>query len=300
MIGCQKEIDFDLPQSEPKFIMDAYVFPSPHFRDRDSSLYKGIFDLYLGRSTSVFSKDGPKLTTDVTLRLFENSVQMDSAIKPTGYPSSTGGTGSQHNYFIKHRFEPGNHYRLEAENQELGLAWAEFTMPDSIPLISSEWDTLSNKVRFTFKDPPGPDYYYFAITSGDTSRLFSDHFTCFETTDPSISIFPKGEFDSLLIYSPTSLGNFGCSAFFTDQGFDGKVRTIEVKLQKVYEGQLTEVEPVLYHITRDMYEHERTLAAYTQTKDNPFAEKVKIYGNIENGFGIFAGATPSSIIAIKK
>ncbi len=299
MIGCQKEIDFDLPQSEPKFIMDAYVFPSPHFRDRDSSLYKGIFDLYLGRSTSVFSKDGPKLTTDVTLRLFENSVQMDSAIKPTGYPSSTGGTGSQHNYFIKHRFEPGNHYRLEAENQELGLAWAEFIMPDSIPILSAEWDTLTRNVRFTFKDPLGPNFYYFRIESRDTS-LFNNMSPCFISTDPSISIFQKNEFDSLLIYSPTSLGNFGCSGFFTDQGADGQLKTIEVKLEKPFYKGLIEVRPVLSNITKAMYEHERTLAAYTQTKDNPFAEKVKIHGNIENGFGIFAGATPSSIIAIKK
>lgn len=300
LFGCQKEIDFDLPQSEPKFILDAYVFPSPDFRFRDTILYTGSFELYVGRSTSVFSKDGPKLIDGTTLRLFENNIEIDSAISPAVYPNGNEGAKNENNYFIRHRFEPGNKYRLEAQNQELGLAWSEFTMPDSIPLISAEWDTLTNKVSFTFQDPPGSDYYFFAISSSDTAGFFSDYFTCFENTDPTVSIFRKDEFDSVLIHSPTSVGYYGCSGFFTDKGFDGKKRTIEVKLQQVYEGRLTEVSPVLNHITKDMYEHERTLAAYTQTKDNPFAEKVKIHCNIENGFGIFAGATPSTIEASKK
>ena len=46
----------------------------------------------------------------------------------------------------------------------------------------------------------------------------------------------------------------------------------------------------LHNISQDYYYYRRSLELYNQSSDNPFAQPVQVYSNIENGFGIFAGA----------
>ncbi len=44
----------------------------------------------------------------------------------------------------------------------------------------------------------------------------------------------------------------------------------------------------LKHLTKDRYLYTRSFRQYKQAEDNPFAEPVTIYSNIENGFGLFS------------
>lgn len=293
--ACQKEIEYDLPQSEPKYILNSYVFSEREIIIRDTILIVPTSELYVGQSSSIFDDAGPLLTNDGELRFYENNIALEGVVTPIGLVQPI--SFVQHNYIIRHAFEPGKLYRIEAENEELGLASAEFLMPDSIPLLSVTHDTITQKVTFTFKDPPGSDYYYFRIEARE-GNSFSP-FVPFSKTDPIISFFDKSPFDSVLAPSITSSGNVGWAGFINDQTFDGQLKTMEVAVYQNFRNY-PDIYVVLNHITYDMYEHERTLAAYTSTKDNPFAEKVQIYTNISNGFGVFGGATSSRLQSIKK
>ena len=45
---------------------------------------------------------------------------------------------------------------------------------------------------------------------------------------------------------------------------------------------------VLY-ISETYYEYLKTARLHDETRENPFAEPLNVYGNVENGYGIFAG-----------
>jgi hypothetical protein len=52
-------------------------------------------------------------------------------------------------------------------------------------------------------------------------------------------------------------------------------------------------------ISEDLYDYLSTLNVQQNTSGNPFAQPANVYGNIENGFGIFAGLNSASKIFSK-
>ena len=43
------------------------------------------------------------------------------------------------------------------------------------------------------------------------------------------------------------------------------------------------------HISEAYYEYLKTARLHDESRENPFAEPLNVYGNVENGYGIFAG-----------
>lgn len=48
-------------------------------------------------------------------------------------------------------------------------------------------------------------------------------------------------------------------------------------------------------ISKELYDYQKSLRAFNNTSNNPFAEPVPVYSNIKNGLGIFAAYNPSRI-----
>ena len=47
----------------------------------------------------------------------------------------------------------------------------------------------------------------------------------------------------------------------------------------------------VYQVTEEYFKYIKSLSAYQNSSDNPFAEPVNVYTNIANGYGIFSANT---------
>tara|TARA_B100001939_G_scaffold117827_1_gene102252 strand:- start:1564 stop:2379 length:816 start_codon:yes stop_codon:yes gene_type:complete len=87
---------------------------------------------------------------------------------------------------------------------------------------------------------------------------------------------------------------------FNDLLFNGQTKSLEISIPNndwnwgeagfVYSYRYIGLRFYLYNISQDYYYYRRSLELYNQTNGNPFAQPVQVFSNIQNGFGIFAGA----------
>ena len=95
---------------------------------------------------------------------------------------------------------------------------------------------------------------------------------------------------------------------FTDLLFNGQNKTLEIKippLKKDYvfneNGKLNSEKTLsltlyLHNISKSYYYYRTSLELYVDASRNPFAQPVQVFSNINNGFGIFAGAQISYFV----
>ncbi|MBK7028756.1 MAG: DUF4249 family protein [Bacteroidales bacterium] len=83
----------------------------------------------------------------------------------------------------------------------------------------------------------------------------------------------------------------GESYYFSDQYVNGQEFSIELPI--TYSGDTPGVDIFveLSTLSKDYFLFRKSLIKYNESQNNPFSEPIKIYTNIENGYGIFAGST---------
>jgi hypothetical protein len=87
---------------------------------------------------------------------------------------------------------------------------------------------------------------------------------------------------------------------FNDLLFNGQTKSLEISIPNnewnwgeagyIWSYRYIGLRFYLYNISQDYYYYRRSLELYNQTSGNPFAQPVQVFSNIQNGFGIFAGA----------
>ena len=80
----------------------------------------------------------------------------------------------------------------------------------------------------------------------------------------------------------------GRAPYFKDTLFDGRSHEIELSCRFIEPEGRPFFLQVLY-ISETFYDHLQSARLHDYTRDNPFAEPLNVYGNVENGYGIFAG-----------
>lgn len=90
---------------------------------------------------------------------------------------------------------------------------------------------------------------------------------------------------------------------FTDDFFEGKERTIQIRKDFYYNNfdpsnpQLNNMPETIYdrftihvqRLSKDLFNYMKYLELYNYYHDNPISEPVPVYSNVKNGAGIFAG-----------
>ena len=82
----------------------------------------------------------------------------------------------------------------------------------------------------------------------------------------------------------------GESVLLSDQFFDGETYKFKGRFAAYYGGGVTDSIPynfVIRSVTPEYYYWSKSYYLKSQTDDNPFAEPVSVYNNLENGLGIF-------------
>lgn len=158
-------------------------------------------------------------------------------------------------------------------------------MSDLLDLAPGELVVSDFSIRLRIQDPPGEKNHYqirmiAPARSGERDLYFS-------TRDPSIIADNRIEdpvIDGVEAFS-------GTAPFFKDVLFDGQAHEIELSYAEgvvlASRERLLRVQ-VLY-VSETYYKHLRSALLHEHTQENPFAEPVNIYSNVENGYGVFAG-----------
>lgn len=272
--GCEKEIPFDIDDADVKTVVNCLF-------DTDST-----WVLEVSKSRSILDEDSElSLVSDATVRIYnpDGSSELLSHLGEGLYGSDS-------------KPERGSTYSLEVAvpGQETVTAsnslnsGAEIVRIDTGSTVIGGWPV--NEVTITLKDVPNIDNFYnIKLRSNywewtynpvtqdvDSGIVFGN--VWFTSADAVFGGGGGGVLDQ------KDFGPRGAS--FNDELFSGEERSITLSY---YNWDLEDLSVTVSSGSEDFFLYERTFDLYQQTSDNPFAQPVQVYSNIENGLGIFAG-----------
>lgn len=262
-------VEVEIPEHEPRLVLNARFDSRAQGLDALVSNSLGILDT---AQYSVFPEASVRLYIDGALfRDFQFEPE-----KALFFASLDEPLGNQ----------PGL-YRLEASTPGLGSVYAEQRMPRLVEIesvkvekegaVSGEGEK-ADEIKIQFTDPAGEDNYYavrvdfltkISFQPGDTVEYVYPLFT--STLD---QIVQQGrEYDHL----------------FSGQSFDGNRYTLSLYAEYGidFDDPNARVKVYLFSLSREAYLYDLSLKQYSDTADNPFAEPVTVFSNIEGGYGIF-------------
>lgn len=274
-LSCEKTIDYDLPQEDPRLVIDAYLFTGEPIK------------AFVSTSKTALAPGEPMFAMDATVLLYEEGQLVDT-LEPID--SNDLIMGQPH---FKSTYEPlaGKLYRLEAHKGEFPTAYGEDTPLEAVPLLKAEYDSLRATLEIEFKDPPGEgDYYRVAAYVRQSGTGYSEFPIYMSTFDPLVDYF----YDFGDDFEGES-GKSGRHAFLSDASFDGQIRSIRFEDVNFWNSPNNQDSLVieLSRVSFDFYRHEQSKGANYVNDDNPFAEPVQIYTNVKNGYGIVAAGSSS-------
>ncbi len=250
-----------------------------------SKLYGSTCEVFISHSKSIDDNSPYKpVTANVTIR--KNDTEFFSFVYPDDLK-----TGNYISPVIElpQSINEGEKFTLEVVSDEFGTAKAGSTVPE-LPVIDNisydenyyveEYDRL-DKLEFNIIDPEENDNYYLFNIYPTSYKRNKYHLHLYISTDDPIIKETYWDFDKGIIIS--------------DKTFNGQKRKISLKVNYYANinpnGEKINLDTVLINskgITKDYYNFLLSKIQYAQAGDNPFAEPVNIYNNIENGYGLFS------------
>ncbi len=285
IMGCEKIVDIDIPDSEKKIVVNGLINPD------------NIVRVNISRSLSVLESDNYVFLEKAKVRFFENDIEQNELV----YTES--------GYYSLPNFYPsaGSNYRIEVESDGLQSVSAMTALKEPISFseidtttILSEWGEEKLKLSFSILDPSDENFYALAIYA--TERVF-DYYTN-ELLD-SLYTYPiyfnflqngDGGIQDMLIDENASI-NYNQKVFFTDQLFNGKEFNIDLSLYKYgfyRQDNPTTLEIQVEHVSKEYYLYAASITKYEQNDGNPFAEPVSVYTNVSKGLGLFSAFSIAS------
>lgn len=230
--------------------------------------------------------------------------------------------------------EAGKEYKIEINEipsvygNPVGLDYLKSStyIPTKVPIILNqqkdvinynnqtgvEDSVIYNKVyNLSFNDPSNTnDYYYLTI-----SKVISSDYFLMDTIDmdqiwlenatfnytnvmlQSLNISHNDIISGLNADPYNKFSLLGTSTFlFNDEDFNGQTKNIQVELFN-YGNEIEEIQYLvveLLHISKEYFDYYSTISTQSNSQLDIYSEPTQLYTNIENGIGVFAGASLSS------
>lgn len=284
LAACETVIEIDLPDEESRLVAYSFIAPGQDVTAEVS------------HSVDVLGpEDNPSVVPDAVVELYRDGVHFETlSFRDGTYAGSRPPTA-------------GASYTL----QVTAPGYAPITAKDVIPVPVDavvteatfgpprphEWassEMIPHTVTVRISDPSGePNFYGLWIERDDTQENTSD-VVRFATNEGAVideqeqvDIGDDGTFE-------------GSHAVFSDALFDGRAHEFTITFTEVVMRGTTEAEADstlfrlhLEHVSEVYYRHERSTRLYNRTRHNPFAEPVRLFSNVENGYGVLAGYSES-------
>lgn len=276
MTSCEKEIELKQSEIDPRIVVNSI------FTANDTIWIE------LSESRNVLFEGAMPTITDAALKLTDSN----GAVLGDFIHQSDG------NYYLSTVLPiAGNRYGITASKAGFESVSAFSSAPELINVTSI--DTVSkadiSEMEFTinFTDNAAEKNYYSISITGYYG--YEDEFG--EIVYWENNYFSTKEF--YVVNGGAGIGEDGTKNdtefYFPDDLIDGD--NISFK-STIYFPAANEY-PVYFivkvaSLSEDLYKYKVTYANYLNTQGSPFAEPVRVYSNIENGFGIFGGSSIAS------
>ncbi len=281
IFGCETVIDIDVANNDRVLVMNSIINPDSLFRV-DVSETTGI----LNPETSIRGRDDAKIS------VFEG----DDFIQELTYDP-------EKFYYLTEDFKPkqNTNYRIEIEVDDHETVVTTTTLPALPPGIKSFNVDSSFEDGFkgfdfdlTFDDPAEENYYEVKVYGYFYNREFDPDTNTYEIVDSTLVDFYLSTDDQVV----EEYFDYN-RIIFNDKLFNGKEYTISLRPSFSVSDNLGDNFGQLLvdfrQLNEDYFEYERTTALQRWVDDDPFAEPVPVYNNIENGYGIFGGYSQKSV-----
>ena len=289
-LSCELVIDVDTPDFKPSIVANGIIQPDSTFRifvSRDYYILDNKIDQY----------DQQGLTGAI-VHLYEDD-QLLGQMEETAVETDWGETFNGY-YVFDQVPKEGSTYRIEIEKAGFPKAIAEQQIPSDIPRFSlaitdtlqNEWGSTNYRLEMKIQDLPGKNFYEVQLYVSTWEPYY------FPEKD---SLGYRPVIYNIYTYSEGILvSEYQDKFLFTDQLFSDTeyIYSFDVEgyFNYYYDG-LNEPPGESYLIyqvrncSEDYYNYYNSSALYFWNNDNPFAEPVHVYSNIENGYGIFGSFT---------
>ena len=287
--ACTQVIEPDLPEHPPRLVLHAF-FTSD-----------GGWTAHVGRSSWIL-ESVPAHDRRAGRAVADAKVELLAGDRVVGELEFN--DAAQVYVFGDSTLQAGETYSLQVSAPGFAPIRATDAVPRPVQTSILSYRTSSRpgsettrdySIKLEIQDPPGEaNYYQISMYRIYTGRGASRSEVYLSTKDPSIMA------DNNVDGSPLEEGGFeGSAPYFRDTLFEGRAHEIELSTDFDSEIQLAgdfDSEPDLsgihlqvLHIGEAYYEYLKSARLHDFTRDNPFAEPLNVYGNVENGYGIFAG-----------
>ncbi len=181
--------------------------------------------------------------------------------------------------------------KVQIENEFTIRAMSNVPLPvqiSSIELDSSRYKITGEDIdmSITFNDVAGEKNYYcvkilrdaFYLKDEDTVRFVEDVY--YEPVDPAF----QNDFTD------------GLTTLIRDNLFDGDSYQFRLHMAPSFNvGNTESLRVALLSVSEEYYQYFTTKNLQTNSSEDPFSQPTQVFSNIENGIGIFAGYSVSTI-----
>ena len=192
----------------------------------------------------------------------------------------------------------GKTYELRVSHPDYPSVTATQTMPTPVPLEEivyrplqvNDFSNSNGEIQMTFTDPAGEENYYEFLIAKQ----------CVFVNDQPISGVTRDTFLNFIFFNNEDLGSdpnltqgFPYDALLiSDQNFDGQRITISPQFwsSDCFGSINVEVDNFVVYwrtVTKDYFNYSKSVNDNYFSADNPFAEPVSVFSNVEGGVGAF-------------
>ncbi len=280
----QREFEVDIPEEKEKLVVNC-VFVEGR---------KWTAEVYPSQGIISLENDKPNNILNAVVRITEGDTEIPLSLVDNSGTYQSSATA-----------EAGKTYTINVSAPGYEPVSSTVTLPPAIQILDVETslsvdpeDPRSNKRTFhiRFKDPGHElNFYAFGMTRIEyrtASRNEEDVVISGTYLDPLDPAFSKNYYrEDFRVDSVQQL-----NLLFDDRLFDGDEYVLSVSCREYRPTEEFPEEPFLYKLflkslTPAYYHYRVTYNLQQETKGDPFAQPVQVFNNIQNGYGIFAGAS---------
>ncbi|MDW8419864.1 MAG: DUF4249 domain-containing protein [Chitinophagales bacterium] len=295
--SCTRDLDIELPEPQKKLVLNGILTAgqSPAISvETNSGMHADSF---------------PHSVKTARVILTERGGWSDTLL---AYTSS-----DNYTYYLSpanRTIQQGKIYEIFAMDNKLPPVFAVTTVPDSVAFDATNLQrnkimTDINNIKIyydefnlSFKDAPGEkNFYSLSVTYIDTIMQIDGNGNlvhtpilttgCIRTSDAQIV-----QSSDIPVEDDRTSFNCYSSLIFSDKFIQGKSVNIPIQIMRSYDeyhAQNPVYKITLHHLSESYYQYLVTLNLQNRFRNNPFAEPVQVYNNIQNGLGIFCGKATS-------
>jgi hypothetical protein len=309
LLSCQKVLDMEVEHRASKLVMYAHLLPD------------SLVTVAIGASVPILKKDTLKnITAKISIYENDNFIEVLSFVSNGIYRTNSLRPKIGANYTITAEAD-GYGYEKISGSTKIPIP-TEIMKVDTFNELNSDLNGTYMQLIFStnFNDPNNTENFYsISIKNYDSINQYFNY-QPFNVNNPIIELY-LGWSDVYHIVDQNNNSFFGSEKdneilaneiLFSDIAINGKSTNIKLKILDQYYNYFDpriptikdtsstittmKYEIILKSLTKDFFLYSKSMALYLSTNSDPFSEKVKVYNNITNGYGLISSESNSKWI----